>query len=154
MNIGMVFGIIFAIIVVGFVFAFAVPLMMDTGCNQEQLQLASALNDLDSKISAFYLHSEGSMTDHTLNIPGNVKICFINPDYPDNPSENLVFDPAVKTIISDSGKRFNVWYTYCDGENGEKIDYLFIEPGQGFCIQGTDKIWLENKGNLVKVSRS
>ena len=152
MNIGMIFGIIFAIIVIFFVTAFALPMILETGCAQEQLQVSDALNDLENTIGNFYLLSQGSASFYEFNAPPNVKTCFV---YYNNPATNVGggwTEPEIvrKTIIQEN--EYNVWFSYCEGEDGRHIEHLSVEDGKSFCITGSGRLYLENMGNHVKIS--
>ncbi|MFH1444946.1 MAG: hypothetical protein ABIF08_00510 [Nanoarchaeota archaeon] len=150
MNVGMVFGIIFAIVTMGFVAAFGLPLISDAFCTQEQSQVIKALSDFENDINNFYFLSEGSTKFYEMSLPKNVKICFI--DYNDL-SENPVGgwtepNDAVKTLIE--GQNYNIWYSSCAGESGKKINYASV--ADNFCMKGFVRVYLENKGTYVEVS--
>jgi len=151
MDMALVFGVIFSVIVIGFVIAFAVPLIMNSGCNQQQLQMSSVLNELKNKVSDVYLLSKDSTIQYTLNIPGSSKICFLDATADNNPTEGWNVDDTRRQMIKDS--QYNVWYTDCSGEYGKSIAHLSHETGKSFCMQ-TGKIWLENIGSSVEVSRA
>ncbi|MBU0898801.1 MAG: hypothetical protein KJ613_03220 [Nanoarchaeota archaeon] len=148
MNVGMVFGIIFAIIVMGFVIAFGLPMIMDAGCAQEQIKISSTLNDFEQKVNEVYSFSRGSVLPYSLSFSGS-KICFVDYENPGASSSTWAApDSAVQGLIR--GQNYTIWYSHCKGESGKEIEHLNVVDN--FCFLGSGRVYLENMGTYVGIS--
>ena len=151
MNIGLVFGIIFAIIVMGFVVVFAAPQIMNMFAAQEDLKLSSTLNSLENHINDVYFLSEHSMVEFILDIPQSILFCFV--DYSDPGSQTSTWqrpDITIQSMINN--QMYNVWYFKSNSQSGRSIEHLFVDSS--FCVRAGTKLYLENKGTHVDVSVS
>lgn len=154
MNVGMVFAIVFAIIVMGLILAFGTDQIRSIFCLSSDAQTGKAIQDLKTNVETVYTQAMGSTYTFTLKLPGDAKFCFINAS---DPKRNIAGDwnpdPVYQTMIREEG--YSLWYyTYCWGNNvyGDKIPHLF--PDENFCATSGAKLYLHNKGLYVEIGKS
>ena len=154
MNTGMVFGIIFAILVIGMLFVFGIDQIANIFCVSNVAQTNKAVSDLENAVENVFNLAEGSAMPFKVSIPRNAEICFVNYSNP-VPMNTWNPDPDMYNIISNriTANRFNIWIKYGCGtsDTGSKISYLRVS--ENFCAGlGTD-LYLENKGYHVAIER-
>ena len=125
MDVGLVFGIIFAVIVIGALFVYGFDLIGGFFCTGNDAQTLKAVKNLETSVKDIYTLSEGSTTPFKLYLPGDSRICFINPDDP-NPNRARGWDPdstliELLTTPRTSFYKSNLWIEKCS----EKILYKF-----------------------------
>lgn len=149
MNVGMVFAVIFAIVVMGLVLIFGVDQIINIFCFANEAQTIKAIRDLETEVNNLYVLAEGASKQFDLRIPGDAEFCFVNPS---SPGANLLKgwepDPVVVSLITENG--YNLWYTHCTGQNGHNIAYL--SPSDNFCMKSGVILYLENKGTYVDIT--
>jgi len=156
MNVSMIFGIIFTIIVIALLLVFGSSQIRDLFCLSNDAIVVKAIKDLGTRVEELYLQAEGSSETFTLNIPDAYKICFINTD---NPSFNsLGIDPVHKITIQSPDNKFNIWSFQCSGkydsgQRGYRIKNLIIPDDNQFCVKSGAKLYLENKGDYVSIEK-
>jgi hypothetical protein len=154
MNTGLVFGIIFAIIIIAMLLVFGLEQIVNIFCISNIAQTDKAAKDLEHEVENVYNLAEGSMVPFKVAIPRNAKLCLIDPDDP-SPQNSWVPHPdlydSMKYEIEN--KRYNVWLIYGCGTNdkGYKINYL--ETTENFCVKGGTELYVENKGYHVAIER-
>lgn len=150
MSVGMIFGIIFTIIVISLLLVFGNRAISFIFCYSSDAQVSRTILSLESTVDDLYTLTEGNSNVFNLNIPGGTLVCFVNPN---DPSPNLRGDwnpdPVYQTIISEDG--YTIWYEHCSGKSGRVIEYLL--PKENFCAGPGTGIYLENKGTWVEASK-
>ena len=156
MNVGMVFAMIFALIMIAMILVFGIGGIGNIFCLSSDAQVASTIKDLESMVEQTYVLSEGSSRVFDLVLPGDAKFCFVNTEDPGepgaylNPEHDWVPEEAYSTIIRERG--YNLWYTQCSGRDGYKLEHLGVRDAKSFCVAGGDSLYLLNKGLYVEVS--
>lgn len=154
----MIFALIFAIIMIGFIFVFAVPQIASFISIGGQAQINKMIKDIETKVDYIYWNAGyGSSEILTITLPSKTRICFINPydlgDY--YYAEKWMdwrSDKAINVLIKKEG--YNLWYYHDGDQNGYKVKHLQLdENAHNFCIIGGMEIYLENEGDRVTVSR-
>ncbi len=157
MNVGAVFGIIFAAIFIGFILAFGTGAITDIFCVGNVAQTNNAVKQLEIAVENLYVRgSEGSSDEYTLNIPDNARVCFVNStDASPNVLGGWMPDPDTAHIVKRKieTQNLNVWVYYNCGsqEPGYRIEYLSVPSS--FCASPGTSLYLENKGLSVEISK-
>jgi len=154
MGIGMVFGIIFAIVVMGMILVFGTDAIISIFCMGSDAQTQKTIKNLQTMVDDLYVLPSGSGDYFTLNLPKDSKLCFVNTTHPGPvfyPDPLKTWDPDVvyQRIITEEG--YNIWYHHCGGQSGGTIDNLYINPDKNFCAKPGMKIYLENVGRWVAI---
>ncbi len=149
MNVGMVFMVIFTIVVIGLVLVFGMGQIINIFCLANEAQTIKAIKDLENEVDNLYILAEGASKQFDLGIPSDAEFCFVNPS---NPEANILKgwdpDPVIVSLITENG--YNLWYTHCTGQNGYKIPYL--SPKDNFCVKSGVIFYMENKGIYVDIT--
>jgi len=153
MDTTLVFGIIFAIIVIGLLFVFGIEQIGGIFCLGNTAQVDKAVKDLENAVEGVYNLADGSALPFKVAISRNARICLINhsntvPMNNWNPHPDL-YESINYTMYT---KRQNVWIEYgCGPDSGYRIRYLRIS--ENFCVGGGTELYLENKGYYVTIER-
>jgi len=151
MNIGMVFAIIFAVIVLGFVIVFGWQQIVNIMCLGNEAQTGKAIKDLETSAQSLYGKALGSSSVFKLAIPGDSKFCFINSSNPrSNPGGGWRPDPVIERMIENNG--YNLWYSHCSGQSGYEINHLLVS--ENFCVRSGAELYLENIGSGVSIEKA
>ena len=157
MDVSMVFGIIFTIIVMAVLLVFGwdqIANLLGFGGDAQTLR---SIDSLGKKIDFIYQNAENSRSEFTLSFPKDYKLCFFNssnpaPKYYSDRSMTWNPDQTVKFMINQSG--FNSWY-YSGTDNasgrGHSFRYLDIPTEKNFCAPGGTKLSVVNRGYSVEV---
>ncbi len=154
MGVGMVFGIIFAVLVISMLFVFGSDAIMGIFCMGSDAQVQKAIQNMQTFVDDLYVLPSGSGDYFTIGIPKDYKLCFVNSTdpkaviYPD-PQKSWNPDRVYQRIITEEG--YNVWYSHCRGESGTMIEHLFINPDRNFCAKPGSRIYLQNVGRWVTI---
>ena len=124
MNVGMVFAVIFAVVVVGLVLVFGMEQIINIFCFGSDAQAMSAIKNLENEVDNLYVLAEGASKRYDLGIPADAEFCFIDPSKADqaNILKGWEPDPVFVSLIRENS--YNIWYTSCSGKNGYKVPYL------------------------------
>lgn len=155
MNIGMVFGFIFAIIVIGFLLASGGNLINKIFGLQGDVQIAKQMADIQSAVytdsgSGIFWSLKGSVDTINVKVGGGAeKICFFNPAKPSkNPSGNWLPEKSLEGQIQ--SKNYTAGIFEAGGNfNGYKIDKLL--PSSNFCIDSASRLTITNTGKNVDI---
>ncbi len=153
MNTSLVFGIIFAIIVIAFVLVFGAEQITNIFCVGNTAQVSKAVNDLENEVENVYNLGQGSSMPFLVKIPKDSLICLINYDDP-SPMNNWNPDPDIFESINYSvrNKGQNVWIDYgCANDEGYRISHLRLS--ENFCVDTGTELYLENMGSYVRIER-
>mgnify|MGYP001612611797 CR=1 FL=1 len=147
MNVSMVFGIIFTIIVIALLLVFGSSQIQSLICLSNDGAIIKTIQDMDTRVQGLYGEAEGSSRRVTLRIPSSSQICFLNPE---DLSLNAVgIDFQLEPLIKSKG--YNVWTFQCSGQYGYNITHLVAEPS--FCAK-SGELYLENKGDYVSIGKA
>ena len=153
MDTSLVFGIIFAIVLISFLLVFGLGQISNVFCTTNTAQADKAVKDIESIVSETFLLGEGTSMPYKVAVSSETKICFVNHTRP-GPVGSWNPDITDRDFIIDEitlGK-YNVWIEYGCGQIGEgyRIRHMEILT-DNFCIQGYSDIYIENKGYFVTV---
>ena len=158
MQVGMVFALIFAIIMIGFIFIFGLPQIGSLISIGTQAQVNKMIKDIDSKVDDLYWNANyGSSEIIQITLPSDVRFCFIDPtsietlknEYYTQEWRTWRQDDAIKVMIVNEG--YNLWYYKDDEQNGYKVNRLKPD-GRNFCVMSGMELYMENKGSYVGIS--
>jgi hypothetical protein len=144
MNVGLVFGIIFAAILIGFIFIFGFGQIQSILGFGQEASFDKTIDDFRNAVSQVYSLSQGSVQGFDFPFPESYdSVCFVG----DPEQRTPTWEPdAVYTSLIE-GYGYNVIVT---GTNkGYKIDNL--SPTNNFCIASKTKVYLRNMGRYVDV---
>jgi hypothetical protein len=152
MQVGAVFGLILALIVMAVVLFFGSGQIANIICIGNVGQTNNAIKNLESLVDDIQASAEGSSDTFRLSIPQNAEVCFIDPEDPSISVVNgWVPDDDMWPIIQEKilSQGYNVWIEYKCGnpESGYKMKYVVTpEPGQkgNFCAGSGETILLTN----------
>lgn len=152
MQVGAVFGLILALIVMGFVLFVGSGQITNMICMGNIGQTNNAMNNLESIADDIQASGEGSSNTFKLRIPSGASICFIDPTDPSrNIANNWMPDPDIWPIIKSKIEThgYNVWIEYNCGtpESGYTMEYIVNhKSGQAgnFCADSGDTLLLTN----------
>ncbi len=155
MSVGMIFGIIFAILVMSMILVFGADVTKIIFCTGNDAQIQKTIDNLQSVMDDLYMLPSGSGDWFTIKIPSDFRICFVNSTDPGPviyPQQERSWKPDIvyQRIIQDEG--YNIWFRHCSGESGGEIEHLFISPGKNFCAKTGTRIYLESTGRWVTIS--
>lgn len=155
MNAGMVFALIFTVIVIGLVLVFGMGQIGSLFCMSSDAQAGKVISDLEDVSFEVYNLAEGSSRVYQVSLPSDARLCFVDPEspgtqlYPSGESwKNWVADPVYQSMIQENG--YNLWYEICSGKGGTRLQYLRVT--QNFCVEGSREVYLENRGLWVEIS--
>ena len=164
MDVSLIFGIIFTLIVIGALLVFGWDLIADFFGIGGESQVLRTIENLGKKVSEIYRLAEGSSEQFSLSFPKEYRLCFFNSSYPEErfySDKSRNWDPDSTTKYSINASHYNAWYY--KGENdaagsGKRIPYLEInaEPpppqnNNNFCALGGSKIYIVKKWEWVEV---
>ena len=151
MNIDVVFGIIFAIIIIAFVLVLGTRQITSFFCLGGDAQAAGAVHDLTAEVNNLYPLAQGSAKAVDVRIPADAALCVVNLANP-APDVSRGWDPpeSVQLILSTPAheeSRNPVWSKSCGSWNSAAVPHL-VAP-HSFCISGASQIQLVNAGDRV-----
>jgi hypothetical protein len=160
-NVGMVFAMIFVLIIIGFILAVGLDqilVLFDVG---GQAQMTKAVKDLEKITEEVYLYSEGSSKTYMLSIPSSSRLCFVNKEDPGpqtytEPERTWFPDKMVlEQFLKNPESQYygsNIWMYKQGDEFGEGYEISHLSPAKSFCTRGGTKLFLVNKGYSVDIS--
>lgn len=154
MQVGAVFGLIFALIVMAFVLYFGSAQIVNIMCLGNTGQTSKVVKDLGNLVGDIQSSGEGSRDTFRMGIPSNARVCFIDPS---DPSPSLTGDwwPDPDLFIEEEIKAngYNTWIEYNCGssDNGYKTDYAVTDSN--FCTGSGDTLLLTNIGVEVRLEK-
>lgn len=157
----MVFAIIFAIIVIGFIFALGFKQIEGFFCLGSNAQTSKAVKDIEAVVDEVFVLAQGSSKTYPLSLPSDTKICFVEKDNPGpNPDRDpeMTWDPdplIIEEFLQNPRSphyRSNLWIYFCGQPLGEGYKMAYLSPSKSFCAVGGHKLFIENKGASVDIS--
>ena len=160
MDVSMVFGIMFTIIVMAALIVFGWDQIANLFGFGGEAQIMRSIENINKKIDFIYRNAENSRSEFTLAFPKSYSLCFFNssdpsPRFYSDRSMTWNPDQTVKFMINQSG--FNSWYY--SGEDtaaghGYAFRYLDIPTAKNFCSLGGSRLSIVNRGYSVEVERA
>ena len=155
MDVSMIFGIIFALILIGALLAFGLPLIekyIKIGIDSEVLK---TIDNLQKKVDEIYRLAENSAEEFKLSFPKDYKLCFFNSSDPKK-HYSAGWDPDSTTLYRINQSRYNVWYYSGDDDargDGKAIPYLDIPTEKNFCVPGGSKVYVTKRWSGVSIEK-
>ena len=153
MDVSLIFGIIFTIIVISVVLVFGGEQIANLFGLSGEAQIIKSIGNLQSKVDEIYRLAENSGEDFKLTFSKDYKLCFFSPS---NPQRRLSAgwnpDSTVLYRINQSG--YNIWYfkgSDSASGTGKSIPYMSIPSTKNFCSTGGSEVYIVNRGNFVEV---
>lgn len=155
MNVGLVFGIIFTVIVMGLLLVFGTGIISDMLGLGSQAQVQKSIKDIENQVKNLVTLSRGSTLPYKVAIPQNTKICFVNSTDPSHryyAKNSRNWDPEKWEQDSILSNGYNIWY-YLGTPAGYSysISKLYVYQGNSFCVTTNDNLFFSNKGGVVEV---
>ena len=147
MNVGLIFGVVFTLILIGFVLIFGGQGIMNLMNISGETKIYSDISTLEKEVSNLYSMSENSAKTITVHAENDVKVCFVDPDRADITENGWVADGKYDFIAQHS--RYNVFIIKKDGFDGKTIKHL--KPRHNFCIISRKTLTVINKGRYVDI---
>ncbi len=144
----MVFGFVFAIIVIGFLLAGGLPMIQGILSAGEAATHNKNIEEFKKAVEGVYFTTTGSTDVFTAKVTGGIeRICFLNPQNPqNNPRGDWFAEQVVQDLIQN--KSYSLFVINQDGSGkGEVIERL--SPDENFCIKTDRELLLVNKGRSV-----
>lgn len=149
MNVGLIFGIIFATIVIILLLFFGFRYINEVMFLSCESQMGQQIVNLEKAVKSTLSLSMDASQKLKIIVPGCIeKFCFVDPRYPEitNTEGEWVPNEFITTFVSSYG--YNIVIIKSNGEiDGHKIDKF--RPYVNFCITSTNTITLRNTGTLV-----
>ena len=155
MNVGLVFGIIFALFLITMVLVFGTGVITDVFSFGSEAQVQKAIKNLEREVEELYYMARDSSINYRMNIPGSYRVCFVNLSFPEKkkyyPNPENTWNPGYTTVYRIDSKGYNIWYYKGKDDekgNGYRVPYLSVP--ESFCATKNTKLYLVNHG-LVEV---
>ena len=151
MDTGLVFGIIFAIIVIGLLLVFGMGQIADIFCVTNTAQVQKAVKDLEQATEDVYNLGQGSSMPFKISLPRNARLCFV--DYENPEPQKWHPEPDLYDIVKSqiNASRANLWIIYGCGSHKHTYRISYLRTAENFCADSGDNIYLENMGRYVAV---
>lgn len=161
MNTGMIFAMIFTVIIIGFILAVGFGQIQDFFCLGSNAQANNAILGIESIVEEVFVMAAGSGKTYPLSLPADVKVCFVNTNDPSpvpytdrtltwNP-DLLILEEMLENPKSPSYKS-NLWIYLCGSPLGEGYKMSYLSPSKSFCAKKGTQLYIENKGAFVDIS--
>lgn len=151
MNVGFIFGMIFAAIVIGLLLLFGVKYfgeMSEAACES---QMGQQITNLRNAVRSTLTLSKDSVQELRVIVSGCFeKICFVDPNHPEDYPE-AGWDPENHVRLIVTNEKSNVIIYKSSGVvKGHKIEKF--RPYVNFCMTSTKTVTLQNTGKLVEIT--
>ncbi len=154
MNVGMIFAIIFTVIVIVFLLTGGMKMITDLLGLGEEAQIKAQIDTLRNVVASevYWLPIEGSKPFEFSLTPGTDRVCFFN--YLD-PGANPEKGWEGNNVIEYQARMMNytVYYFFKDGnENGYAIEKAMVT--ESFCTKSPMDLMLISRGRHVEIAPS
>ncbi len=152
MDTGLVFGIIFAAIVVSLLVFFGFRYINEMVSVTCESQIGQEITDIRSAVRATLSLSRGSSQELRLVHPSCLrKICFVDAGHPEIENAGAGWEPTEFTTDLVSRYKYSVLLFRPDGGiEGHAIDKF--GPSVNFCVSSTKDVVLRNTGTAVEIA--
>ena len=154
MNVGLIFGIIFAIIVMGLLVVFGMRYfgeVMEVSCESH---IGQEIINIEKAVDKVRTVSQGSAIELIVLVPSCVeRVCFVDPEHPEieNKKGGWTTNDFISDLVSSNGH--NVVLLKDDGSyDGYTVNKL--RPLVNFCITSKEKTTVRNMGSSIEISLS
>lgn len=151
MEVSMLFGMIFALIVIVFLLAGGMGMVTDTLGLGGQAAMQNQVKEMSKLCDSVYWSSQGSSKSFSFKfIGGPERVCFLNHKDPRaNPSMGWAGDVAVEMMAKDEKKSMAVFQV--------NKEYQMYGLGNcladsSFCVRRSAELLFTNKGDRVAIS--
>ena len=157
MDVSMIFGIIFTIIIMSVILIFGAEQIANILGLGAEAQVAKSIDNLQKEVDSYYRQAEDSGGGVSLSFPKNYRLCFFNSSNPARKlysDRSLTWDPDSTTRYVINASRYNIWYYQGEDDaagRGRRIPYLDMPTDKNFCAPGGIKIYITNTGNGVEI---
>jgi len=151
MSVGMVFALIFTIVLMAFVILFGWDAVTRLLCFGENSKVQKSIDQIKDLVeNHVYPKSKGFSEIYELNVPEGTRFCFVNST---DPRPNILGNWEPDTIYQNMIKenKYTLWVKHCGGQSGYRIDHLYIPPDRNFCVKTGARLYFENHGRYVTV---
>ena len=153
MDVSLIFGIIFTIILISVILVFGGGVIADFFGMSGQAQVLKSIDNLGKKADELYRLAGGSSEQFKLSFSKDYKLCFFNSS---DPQKHLSagWDPDGTVIYRIKQSGYNTWYyqgTNDAAGSGVKVSYLRTATADNFCVPGGSTVYLTNRGDYVSV---
>jgi hypothetical protein len=148
MNIGMIFALLGALILIAFLLVFGLGAIAGLFNVNEQAQVQKVVSDLEGVVEELYYRAPGNSVLTELRMPQGTSVCFVNSsERKVYPERWKTWDPSqdIKYILKSHD--FNIWYFWSTGNEPYNIEHLEVE--ESFCTIPGVEVYLENRGTYV-----
>ena len=152
MDTSLVFGIIFAAIVIGLLVFFGLKYINEMMLVTCESQIGQQITNLRNAVKSTLSLSRGSSQEFRLLFPGCAnKICFVDVNHPEieNSGEGWVPTEFTTTLVSSNKYSFLV-FKPDNRVEGYTIDKF--KPYVNFCISSSRDVILRNTGTTVEIT--
>jgi hypothetical protein len=154
MQVGAVFGIIFAIIVMAIVLVFGSGMITDMMCMGSLGQTNKVIDNLNDMTDRVQSLDEGSSTPFDVNLPSSARLCFVDPEHP---NRSIIGDwmPDPGLFIEDEihANGYNMWIEYNCGSSDTGLYMKYLATESNFCVKKGDRLLLTNTGISVNIKK-
>ncbi len=155
MDVSMIFGIIFTLILIGFILVFGGEQIANLLGLGTQTQVLKTIDNLQEKVDEIYRLAENSAEEFKLSFPKEYKLCFFNTS---DPKQHLSagWNPDITMLYLINQSRYNIWF-YQGNNNaagqGKRIPYLDILTDKNFCVPGGSKVYVTKRWSGVSIEK-
>ena len=157
MDVSLIFGIIFTLIVIGLLLVFGGEQIANILGFGGHAQVLKTIANLKNKVDDVYRLGEGSSEQFTLSFSKDFRLCFFNSSNPADrfySDKSMTWDPDSTTKYLINASHYNAWYyagsNSASGE-GKIIPYLEMPTENNFCATGGKKVYIVKKWDWVEV---
>lgn len=153
MEVGLIFGIIFAAIIMGLLIFFGFKYISDMISISCESQVQQQTENLKNAAKSTFSLSKDSAQEFKIIIQSNCvsRMCFVDPEHPEVQNMEWGWVPNEFLNKMVSSYKYDVIITRPDGAvDGYQIDNL--KPSVNFCLTSTRDVTLRNVGKTVDVT--
>jgi len=152
MDTALVFGIIFAAIVIMLLMFFGFRYINDWMGVSCDSQIGQQVTNLKGAVKATLTLSKDASQETRILIPGCIKkVCFVDPDHPEINNKEGGWVPNEFLMQTVSSYKYNVVLIRSD-DGIEGYDIQKFRPYVNFCLTSSEDVILRNIGTLVEVT--
>jgi hypothetical protein len=156
MDVSMIFGIIFTVIVISVILVFGGEQVANIFNLGGEAQILKSMDNLQKKVDSIYRLAEGSGSEFTLSFSKDYKICFFNSSNPADrfSDKTSTWDPDQTVKYRINSSHYNTWYFSGSNDasgDGKRIPYLDMPTDKNFCAPGGSKVYIVKRFDGVEI---